>query len=200
MGIAVNKVEQNKQKKKDIILATAKSVFLNEGYVAANMDNIAKKSQITKQTIYRYFPSKLALFTATLHSLSEDFDQSFTEHLQHPDAEHALLGFAKAFVALHLSEQHIDTCRLLIAEGRSAPEIIATFHEVGEDDMDSQLITFFQQRLGIEQPQTTIKLWTGMLLSLRMGVLLGMASPNDKEVEQHAITATTFLLNGLKHS
>ncbi|MBC7006057.1 TetR/AcrR family transcriptional regulator [Photobacterium sp. BZF1] len=193
----MGKIEQNKEKKRREILASAKSVFLTEGYVLASMDKIATNAKMTKQTVYRYYPSKIDLFQSTLKDMGNSLDESFLTHLEKADTKLALLNFAIDFITFHLSDEHIATFRLLVAESTKAPEIVGIFHQVGPDQTDQQLAAFFKQRLGMEEPEATVKLWTGMLLSLRTGVLMGMEKPNAQAIEKHAKDATEFLFSAI---
>ncbi|WP_315983576.1 helix-turn-helix domain-containing protein [Aliamphritea spongicola] len=52
-------------------MQAAQEVFLSEGFVQAGMDKIAAQAQVTKQTVYRYFPSKTELFKATLQYMGK---------------------------------------------------------------------------------------------------------------------------------
>jgi AcrR family transcriptional regulator len=54
------------------ILQAAKLLFLEKKYGAITMDEIAKQAEITKRTLYLYFPSKLALF---IHVFDEHLQQ-----------------------------------------------------------------------------------------------------------------------------
>jgi AcrR family transcriptional regulator len=51
---------------RDRILRTAGELFYKEGVRGAGVDLIAEKAGLTKQTLYRYFPSKDALISAYL--------------------------------------------------------------------------------------------------------------------------------------
>ncbi len=190
----MGKIEQNKEGKRRAILAAARDVFLSEGYVLASMDKIAAQAQITKQTIYRYFPSKVDLFKATLSQIGEKQSENFLVHLQESDNREALLGFARDFIHFHLSDEHLATFRLLVAESTKAPEITSSFMTVGSDDSETTLSSFFSERFGIEETETTSHLWMGMLLTLRSEVLVGMAKPGKKQIEDHARKSTDFLL------
>jgi len=193
----MSKIEQNKEKKRHKILTAAKDTFLSEGYELASMDKIAALAQMTKQTVYRYFPSKIELFEATLRQIGTSFDDSFLQHLQNSDTREALEGFAITFIQFHLSKEHIATARLLIAESGKAPEIVSSFRSVGPDQTDIQLSAFFTERLNISKPESTIRLWTGMLLSIRTRVLMGMGAPDQQELEAHAKDATKFLFDAI---
>ncbi len=48
------------------ILETAQEVFFRDGFVEANLDEIAKGAGVAKGTLYRYFDSKADLYVAVL--------------------------------------------------------------------------------------------------------------------------------------
>ncbi|WP_019616771.1 TetR/AcrR family transcriptional regulator [Psychromonas ossibalaenae] len=190
----MGKIEQNKEKKRRVIIEAAQNIFLSEGYTLASMDKIAALAKVTKQTVYRYFPSKVDLFQATLNQMGEMQGGSFRSHLQKTDTNDALNEFAKGFIQAHLSSQHLATIRLLIAEGGKAPEITRSFCAVGPDQTAAQLSAFFTERLGIKDTESTVRLWISMLLAYRTGTLIGLESPTEQQIEEHARKATDFLL------
>lgn len=194
----MGKIEQNKEMKRRAILKAAQDVFLSEGYLPASMDKIAKQAQVTKQTIYRYYPSKTELFEATLRQMGESPAFSFMDALQNPDTTEALYQFARGFIRAHLSDVHLATIRLLIAESAKAPEITKTFFEVGPDDTQTQLSTFFAERLNIENAENAVQMWTSMLFAHRSRVLIGMEKPTDQEIDQYAKETTDFLLAAIR--
>jgi AcrR family transcriptional regulator len=49
------------------ILETASRLFLRYGFEKTTMDDIAREAGIAKATLYRYWPSKEALFEALLY-------------------------------------------------------------------------------------------------------------------------------------
>ncbi|WP_261845040.1 TetR/AcrR family transcriptional regulator [Aliamphritea ceti] len=196
----MSKIEQNREKKRRAILQAAQEVFLSEGYVIASMDKIAAGAQVTKQTVYRYYPSKGELFKATLQYMGENSELDFIFHLQASDVREAMYRFARGFIEFHLADEHLATYRLLVSESAKAPEMVASFMEVGPDDTSARLAEFFIERLGIAEPETAIRLWSGMLLSQRAGALLGMEKPDQAAMESLAESSTDFLLAGLGKS
>lgn len=193
----MSKIEQNKEKKRQAILQAAQDIFLSEGYEFASMDRIAAQAQVTKQTIYRYYTSKVDLFKATLEQVRESSEVSFLDHLQEPSTKDALFKFAKGFIQAHLSKEHLATFRLLVAESGKTPELTSSFCAVGPDETDAKLSEFFAERLGIKNVETTVQLWTAMLLAHRAPTLIGMKKPNDQQIEMHAKDATNFLLEAI---
>ncbi|MCV6610463.1 MAG: TetR/AcrR family transcriptional regulator [Amphritea sp.] len=190
----MSKIEQNREKKRQTILQAAWDTFLSEGYVEAKMDRIAADAGVTKQTVYRYYPSKKDLFRATLERIGDREDFGFLRFLEYENTELALFNFARGFIRAHLSEEHLATTRLLIAEGPGAPEIMQIFRALGADETGSALSAFLAERFGIEQADRTSDLWTSMLLGQRSWALMGMAKPSDDEIDQHATDAVSFLL------
>lgn len=62
----MTKFERRPEARPDELLDAAESRFLNEGYTAARVEQIAHDAGVTVGTVYRYFPSKDALFQAVV--------------------------------------------------------------------------------------------------------------------------------------
>lgn len=48
------------------ILESARVVFFRDGFMAANLDEVAERAEVAKGTLYRYFESKADLYVAVL--------------------------------------------------------------------------------------------------------------------------------------
>jgi len=70
-------MQENKQQKKrrTEILESAKNVFSSTSFHKAEMNEIAKRANIAKGTIYLYFPSKKELFRAVIKDGLEKLSQ-----------------------------------------------------------------------------------------------------------------------------
>ncbi|WP_117232654.1 TetR/AcrR family transcriptional regulator [Vibrio maerlii] len=192
----MGKMEQNREKKRQAIIGSAKSLFLEQGYTATSMDNVAAAAKMTKQTLYRYYESKEVLFSATLKQMGIDGQADFTKHLQNEDSGLALLNFSTDFLRFHLSEEHLATYRLLVSESQQAPEIVQKFFQQGEHEINASLEQFLTQRLNISAAvvPSALSILMGMLLAPRHGVLLGLTTMTDKEITLHASNATQVFL------
>nr|WP_235676610.1 TetR/AcrR family transcriptional regulator [Vibrio sp.] len=197
---SMGKSEQNKEQKRRDILRASQSIFLSEGYVLASMDKIASKANVTKQTVYRYYPSKIELFRQSLYEMGKKFDKSLIQHLSKADTQQALNDFAMEFVTFHLSDKHLSIFRLLVAESAKAPEIVEIFQSAGEEDLLAVLKAFFLERFGVEDCDTLFRLWFGMLLSFRSELLIGMDKPSKEQIEQHVLAANDLLMLSLKQA
>ena len=55
-----------KDQRRERIIWAAKSMFLEKGFDAANMDDVAARAGTTKPTVYAHFATKEALFAAVV--------------------------------------------------------------------------------------------------------------------------------------
>ena len=68
-----NSTEANRSaRKRRAILDAATEVFLKSGYLGTNMDEIAALSEVSKQTVYKHFASKEALFVEIVTSMTDE--------------------------------------------------------------------------------------------------------------------------------
>src|SRR5436309_15819016 len=57
-------------RKRRAIVDAATEVFLQKGYLATNMDEIAALAAVSKQTVYKNFPGKETLFVEIVSSVT----------------------------------------------------------------------------------------------------------------------------------
>lgn len=194
----MSKLAANKAAKQRAIIDAARAQFLTGGYGEASMDAIAAAAGVTKQTVYRYFPSKDDLFEATLKDMGNHTHDHLTDLAANPDTAAALEEFALGFVKGHLTQTHLDTVRLLITEAPRAPHLLQLFNAIGRIPTTEQLATFFADRFHVEDPVVTVDLWASMLLTLRHDVLVGAPYPSEDRIRAHARNCTAFLLAALE--
>ena len=58
--------EEKKAESRRRILDSAREVFFRDGFMQANLDEVAEKAGVAKGTLYRYFESKAELYVAVL--------------------------------------------------------------------------------------------------------------------------------------
>ncbi|MEH0023119.1 MAG: TetR/AcrR family transcriptional regulator [Desulfobacter sp.] len=183
----MKKIERKKEQKRTAILTAARETFRTDGYIGAGMDKIAKSAGVTKQTVYRYFPSKEVLFRAALEAQRRETRNPFLDELDRKDTTEALLHFALGFLKTHMSEDHLAGIRLLVSEGPDAPEMTRSYFAVGPEKTEARLAGFLRERFGTRDPEYAVKVLINTLLSMRMGVLVGLtAPPSPEEMHDHA--------------
>ena len=75
MSEPLSRREREKKSRLDGIVETAETMFALKGYENASMDDIAKASEFTKRTLYKYFQNKEDLFFAVIRGC---FQKLFT--------------------------------------------------------------------------------------------------------------------------
>lgn len=111
------------------LIETAVSVFLEFGYDAASMDEIAHQAGMSKRTVYQVFKSKDELFVATLLA-------GCTLSLGAPEVENSpsgdeiesvLIDHLERVAEKVLSPERIALSRILMTEGRRSTELAKSF-------------------------------------------------------------------------
>lgn len=80
-----------------LLLETARTAFLKEGFKAVSMRKIAKKSGVGLSNIYNYYPCKDDLLAEVLNPLLEAMNNLFTEHNKRPENYNIELFFSEDY-------------------------------------------------------------------------------------------------------
>ncbi|MET3207941.1 UNVERIFIED_CONTAM: TetR/AcrR family transcriptional repressor of nem operon [Paenibacillus sp. PvR008] len=72
-------IKKNKTTNRDVVLHTATSLFLTQGYHTTSMDEIVAVSNVSKTNIYYYFNSKEELLSAILDQLIQTYNEMIYE-------------------------------------------------------------------------------------------------------------------------
>ncbi len=67
--------EEKKAQSRRRILESAREVFFRDGFMSANLDEVADKAGVAKGTLYRYFDSKAELYVAVLAHNGRIFEE-----------------------------------------------------------------------------------------------------------------------------
>jgi AcrR family transcriptional regulator len=99
------------------ILEVAADVFLEHGYEAGAMSEVARRLGGSKETLYRYFASKQALFAAVVQVGAARLSRRiFSEVPDSGDLACDLERFGRALLTGVTSEEHLALRRAVIAE------------------------------------------------------------------------------------
>jgi AcrR family transcriptional regulator len=100
------------------ILEAAKSVFIERGYEAASMAEVAARASCSKQTLYSYFTSKEELFVAVMLEKGAIMtDPLFRPFDDSDDLPAALRLFAGRFLYFACDPEILAVRRIIYAEG-----------------------------------------------------------------------------------
>lgn len=113
------------------LLAIARGVFLAQGFAGATMDAVAAGARISKQTLYRQYPSKDLLFAAVVRDWVDRGSDAMRPHTRalaaSPDVQEGLLRLAGVLHAGVLSAPVLGMRTLVAAEAERFPEVAADY-------------------------------------------------------------------------
>ena len=108
------------ERKRRAILEAATEVFLRDGYLGTNMDDIAALSEVSKQTVYKHFDSKEALFIEIVSSMTDATGDIVRDEVaeldERGDVAGYLLDFAYRQLTVVLTPRLMQLRRLVIGE------------------------------------------------------------------------------------
>lgn len=118
--------------KRDKILQTASTLFMEQGFDCTHMDHIAKEAGVSKLTLYSRFPDKHSLFIEVMMAKARCYvpDELFDVFdNQHP--RQAIITVATALYDLILSEDAIALYRTMICAAQDNPKLTNQFYDHG---------------------------------------------------------------------
>lgn len=133
------------------ILEAAFEEFVEHGFTAARVEDIAERVGVTKGTVYVYFPTKEELFAAMIRHIAAPIDDLAKEsqHLQGNSAERLKELLLLLYEGLLKDRRLRQILRFVISEGTRFPQVIDTHR----DDLIEPLLIRIQTILdeGIEE-------------------------------------------------
>ncbi|MDO4545021.1 MAG: TetR/AcrR family transcriptional regulator [Bacillota bacterium] len=83
-GVAViqSRRETNKIKCREKILKASRRLFKAKGYENTMIEDVAEKAEVSKATLYNYFPNKESLLLGTMEDEAESFRRYIAEQLR----------------------------------------------------------------------------------------------------------------------
>lgn len=114
------------------IVDAATTLFLEQGYAAARMDDIADAAGVSKRTVYNNFPNKEALFREVVMaatSLADAFvDEAARMLADAGDVAATLTELAERLAGIVTSVRVVRLRRLIIGEAHRFPDLAADYY------------------------------------------------------------------------
>ena len=132
-----------KGRKFDAVLDAARGLFLEHGFEATSVDEIARLAGVSKATLYSYFPDKSLLFLEVAKvELLRQADLILTgDNLDLPVREF-LSGFGYGMLDFLTSRFGLSLFRVCVAESARFPDLGRQFMESGPMMVEDCLIRF----------------------------------------------------------
>jgi TetR/AcrR family transcriptional repressor of mexJK operon len=188
------------------ILDAAIRVFLRSGYLGANMDEIAALSEVSKQTIYKHFSSKEALFVKIVTSMTDAASDTVHNEIPEVADDKDIAGFLQTYahrqLRVVLTPRLMQLRRMVIGEVARFPELAKVLYERGPQRAIAALAKTFERLaarglLVIDDPLIAASHFNWLVMSepLNKAMLLGdEAIPKPPALRRHAAEAVRIFL------
>jgi len=141
--IEVPAAEDNAKRRQ--IVEGAREIFLQHGFDAASMNDIARAAGVSKGTLYVYFANKEQLFEAIVHQecqvhAEDTFDLDSRDH----DVAAVLTRLGTSYVGFLCKPEKAAALRIVVAIADRMPEIGRIFYETGPATGIAKLAGYLQ--------------------------------------------------------
>ena len=189
------------------ILEAATDVFLTRGYRDTSMDEVAARSGVSKQTVYKHFSSKEALFVEIVERMAlSTGDRVLASIPRSDDGERDIADILYSYALRQLQEvlkpRLLQLRRVVIGEAARFPELARTFYENGPQraiDAIAELLRAAASRglLEIDDPDGAATQFNWLLMGgpLNRAMFLSDASiPNEDTMKRTARAAVDVMI------
>ena len=178
--------------KRAAILEAAKRLFPRHGFEGTSMDAVAAEAGVSKLTVYSHFGGKESLFIETIHCKCAGLlPPNVFDVDVHAPVRGQLLGVARAFFELMMSDGALGMHRTLVASSQHSPKLARLFWETGPVRIQASLAELLTKEVRAGQldiPDTDRA--AGQFFALLKGqhhsrMLFGCGRPTPEQTEAH---------------
>ena len=123
------------ERKRLVILEAASDLFLRQGFLGASMDEVAAQASVSKQTLYKQFANKEALFIGVVQSMtgaaSGRVQAAMIEPGDPAEVSEQLHAHAYRLLDIVLTPRLLQLRRLVIGEASRFPELGRALYDGG---------------------------------------------------------------------
>ena len=188
----------------DRLLEAATQFFMEKGFEATSMGEIAKHAQASKETFYRHFPTKEELFQAALQRRAEQIATEFgSVLLSQAPPEIALAKFGQVVLERLLAPEAMAFRRVMMMESVRFPELQKTLHARGPARVNSALAHYLEDQVSkgrLRQMNSTVAArqffdLVAAEMTMEANVLFA-PKPTTGEIKQRVKEAMDCFLHG----
>lgn len=191
------------EKRREELAEVAGRLFLKHGFAETTMQMIASEAEASKETLYRHFSSKEALFAELISARAAAVagPQSALARDEPPAA--ALFELGMSLLQLITKDEGSSLFHIIIADAHRAPELAAIFYERGPGTTLKRLTAYLRSatqrgQLRCPDPRRAAKLFVGAVVSHHhLHCLIGQPpSPiTPGEMREHVQAAVEMFLS-----
>lgn len=191
-------------------MAAAREHFLANGYVGANVDEIAAAARVSKRTVYNIYGGKERLFTELLTgtvAIAEHFSRDAATVLTEThDAEQELRGVAVRLARTVVDLRIVRLRRLLIGEVERFPQLAADYYKHAPGlvmDTLAEAMRHFAERgvLDVDDPALAAEHFAFLVMGAPLDRALFTENdqlPTPDEVESKALVGVEVFLRAYR--
>ena len=184
------------------ILDGARKVFLDSGFDAASMNEIARVAGVSKGTLYVYFDSKEALFEVLVRQdKREQAEQTCQFDLDDHDVRSTLTNLGYRLVSRMLQPALVAQLRTVVAASSKFPRIGQAYYEAGPQYGTERLTAYLRKQnesghLAIDDAELAAHHFGDLCKSrpLLRAILCMEGRPTDAELRAHIGKAVDVFL------
>jgi TetR/AcrR family transcriptional regulator, mexJK operon transcriptional repressor len=147
-GSARTKSEIRTEQVTNRLLDAAGKFFMERGFEATSMGEIARYARASKETFYRHFPGKEDLFRAVvIRGARMVAGELSAVLLTHEAPEKALAAFGELFLDRILSTKSISFQRMMMMERERFPELVQSLRADGRERVRASLAHYLEEQV-----------------------------------------------------
>jgi AcrR family transcriptional regulator len=128
------------------VVDAATRLFLERGFGAVSMDDLAEAAGVARRTLYNQFASKEEIFREMLRRVSQQLEHALPPGIETSGGiEEVLLLIARAILELHKHPEYVGFLRMVLADHRQFPWIAKAFAAI-MDPQTERLTRFLAQQ------------------------------------------------------
>lgn len=180
---------------------TALRLFIEHGYHGVSMDTVVSEAGGSKATLYRYFESKEALFSAIVDDLQSTLSAAPPPQdvADLPLAE-ALRILGRATATAALSDRAIVLIRLAVGEHARFPQLARLLFELAPGRSYERFTAFLATKqargeVAVDDFQIAAEQFlAGLVGHQQLRMILGVDEPTSNEVERRVESAVRMFV------
>ena len=135
------------ERKRRVIVEAASDLFLRHGFLGVSMDEVAARAAVSKQTLYKQFANKQALFVGVVQVMTGEASSRVQAAMIEPDDPAQLSAQLHAhghrLLEIVLTPRLMQLRRLVIGEAGRFPELGRALYDGGPGSSMAMLAATF---------------------------------------------------------
>jgi AcrR family transcriptional regulator len=197
----VRRVPRGDTRRRELV-DVAEQVFLERGFANATMQMIASQAGGSKETLYRHFASKEALFAEIVGRKAARISGPESALARAGTTQEALFEFGHGLLTMMTKSDTSSLFRVVVAEAPRSPELAAIFYAHGPGATLERLTDYLRAAtrrgdLHCQQPLRAARLFLGAVIAQHhLYSLIGQPPMpvSETEIREHVRAAIAMFL------